>query len=101
MRRRVSGSAFGTCARVEPVDFRWATGTDRVRAYESSCGVRRLFCNRCGSTLAATVGGAVGYIALGTVDGDPEVKPESHVFVGSGAVRHDIGDILPGHEDWP
>ncbi len=39
--------------------------------------------------------------ALGTLDTDPGVKPECHVFVGSKAPWYDIEDKLPQYEGFP
>jgi len=38
---------------------------------------------------------------LGTLDDDPGVKPEFHVFVGSKAPWHDITDDLPQWDEKP
>jgi hypothetical protein len=37
-------------------------------------------------------------LALGTLDDDPGVRPERHVFVGSKAPWFEITDALPQHE---
>ena len=63
--------------------------------YESSPGIGWCFCRRCGSSLAASDCGAVTSVTLGTVDGDPGVRPEKHIFVGSKAPWYEITDGLP------
>lgn len=101
MCRRLSGAAFGTYARVNPTDFRWVSGAEYVAVYESSPGGGRCFCQKCGSTLGAKLRGKVSYITLGTVDGEPGVRPEAHVFVGSKATWYEITDGIPQFEEWP
>jgi hypothetical protein len=40
-------------------------------------------------------------IALGTLDDDPGVRPESHIFVGSKAPGFEITDELPQYPGYP
>ncbi len=40
-------------------------------------------------------------VPLLDVDGDPGVRPLSHIFVGSKADWHEIVDDLPQFEEWP
>ena len=98
MCRRQHGAAFSTYADVEPGDFRWISGEDRVKRYETPSGAGWAFCSECGSTLAGSDGGTITSIALGTVDGDPGVRPSAHIFVGSRAQWHEIHDDLPQFE---
>ena len=102
MCRRTLGAAFGTFARVCADEFRWLSGEDLVAFYESSPGVHRCFCRKCGSALGATgEGGRLSWLALGTVTGDPGLRPEAHIFVGSKAPWYTITDQLPQFDEWP
>ena len=101
MCRKAHGAAFGTYAGLEPDEFRWVSGEELVTVYTSSPGMGRCFCRACGSTLGAAQKGKVSWITLGTVDGDPGVKPRAHIFVGSKAPWHEITDDLPQFEEWP
>jgi hypothetical protein len=40
-------------------------------------------------------------VTLGTVDGDPQARPERHVFVASKAPWYDIADALPQFKIYP
>lgn len=102
MCRRALGAAFGAYARVSPGAFRWLSGEDQIATYESSPGVHRCFCRHCGSSLGA-VGedGNLSWVALGTVTGDPGVRPEAHIFAGSKAPWFEITDSLPQFDEWP
>jgi len=56
----------------------------------------------CGSslfTLRRDLGRA--HVRLGTVDGDPGVRPSLHAFVGSKAPWFEITDSLPRHDASP
>ena len=98
MCRRQHGAAFATYAQFNPGDFRWLAGEDLVKVYQTPSGAGWAFCSVCGSTLAGTEDGEVTSITLGTVEGDPGLRPSAHIFVGSGAVWHEIGDDLPQHD---
>ena len=99
--RKSHGAAFATWAGIDPDQFRWTSGAELVEGYESSPGRARCFCRRCGSPLVATHVGRVTEVVLGTVDGDPGVRPGEHIFVGSKAPWYRIADALPQFEDWP
>jgi len=40
-------------------------------------------------------------IALGTLDDDPGIRPERHIYVGSKAPWFEITDDLPQHDELP
>ena len=101
MCRRQHGAAFATYADFEPGDFRWLAGEELVRVYATPSGDGWCFCSRCGSSLAGTSGDEITSITLGTVAGDPGIRPESHIFVGSRAPWHEISDDLPQFDEWP
>ena len=98
MCRRQHGAAFSTYAKFNPGDFKWISGEDFVKVFDLSSAGGWCFCNECGSTLAGTDKGDTTTVTLGTVEGDPGIKPESHIFVGSKAQWHDICDNLPQFE---
>jgi len=99
MCRRQHGAAFATYAEFNAGDFKWTSGKGFVKIFEPSSDVGWCFCGECGSTLAGTDKGKIRTITLGTVEGDPGIRPESHIFVGSKAEWHDICDNLPQFEE--
>ena len=98
MCRRQHGAAFSTYAGVRPGSFAWVSGEHHVRTYETDSGAGWSFCEVCGSTLAGTDNGEIFAIALGTVEGDPGVRPGWHIFTGSKAEWYEIHDDLPQYE---
>ena len=103
MCQKFHGSAFGTYVGVDDGGFQWLAGEERVRSYHSSENARRTFCGDCGSPLQMVFrSGAreIIDIALGSVDGDPNVQPSSHIFVADQAVWHKITDDLPQKQGW-
>jgi hypothetical protein len=102
MCRKHHGAAFATFVGAPLMGFKWLNGEDQVIAYASSEKGRRLFCRHCGSvtpTLATEMDLAL--LPAGNLQGDPGVRPQSHVFVGSKAPWYTITDDLPQHEEYP
>jgi hypothetical protein len=99
--RKAHGAAFATWGIINPGQFRWTSGEEFVQRYASSPGRERCFCKKCGSPLVSAHSGTVGEVVVGTVDGDPGVRPGEHIFVGSKALWYEIADALPQFEEWP
>jgi hypothetical protein len=101
--RKAHGAAFRTRATVQSKDFIWLSGEELVSHHEASPGEFRTFCSVCGANLVTkfTKKPEVYGFALGTLDSDPGVKPECHVFVSDKAPWHDITDGLPQYAEYP
>jgi hypothetical protein len=100
--RKAHGAAFATYVVCQPDGFRLVRGAERIVGYESSPGLRRPFCGRCGAVVAdgAVSQGLVG-VPAGPFDGDPGARPLAHIFVGSKAPWYAIADALPCFEAFP
>jgi hypothetical protein len=98
--RKASGSAFGANADVRKQYWTWVAGEDLVREFESSPGIFRAFCGRCGAPIYARRPDApdVLRVRLGILDGDPERRSLAHFWVGSKAPWYEITDDLPRFE---
>jgi hypothetical protein len=103
MCRKAHGAAFRSRAGVKSADFRWVQGEELVTWYESSPGNHRGFCSVCGAKLLSRFDfdPSVYGLPLGTLDGDPGVKPGLHVFVAYKAPWFEISDNLPQHPELP
>lgn len=103
MCRKSHGAAFRTRAAVRRVDFKWLSGENLLTRYASSPGEYRTFCSVCGSNFVTEFDTKPDWLGfpLGTLDDDPGVKPQCHVFVGSKAPWHDITDDLPQWQALP
>ena len=99
MCRRQHGAAFATYADVEPGQFKWTSGRELTKVFETPSGDGWCFCGECGSSLAGTVNGEVTSITLGTIEGDPGIRPSAHIFVGSKAAWDEIADDLPQYDE--
>lgn len=97
--RRASGAAFAANVPVGADDFRITAGADRLRAYASSPGKERLFCQDCGSPIISRSAGDPAHVRVraGTLDEPAPTRPAFHFHVASKAGWLAIEDDLPQH----
>lgn len=82
-----------------PIDaLRFTRGQENARRYKLPDAARfaQVFCSTCGSktpSLNPTTGFAV--VPMGSLDDDPALHPQSHIFVASKAPWFEITDNLP------
>jgi hypothetical protein len=68
-------------------DFRLIAGRDLIRAYEAPVrevapGYRTYFCARCGSPVPNPDPDTSSFeVPAGTLDDDPQLRPDRHIFV--------------------
>lgn len=95
--RKGNGTAFLVVASVAEADFRLLAGAALIGEFETSPGVRRSFCTRCGSPLygrRATLPGVLR-LRLGTLDTPYDGRPAQHVYTASKADWFEIHDDAP------
>jgi len=81
--------------------FRWLCGEEMLKNYTAANGTVRTFCNNCGSSLMFFSPGEdadLVEIALGCFDDDVPIKPDAHIYLGSGAKWAVPEDDLPRYE---
>jgi len=95
--RRHSGAAASAQGRVHRTDFSLVSGVELIRVFKPEGGAVKVFCVTCGSSLFGGTWpeGPEVSIRLGTVDGDPGIRPQYHTHAGSKAVWAEILDDLP------
>ena len=87
--RKMTGASFASSGSVLEHEFRWLRGGDGARRYESSPGLFRRFCGRCGSSVPnEPVEGRV-FLPLGNLDGAADVRPFGHSSRAEGALARD------------
>ncbi|MEW6271300.1 MAG: GFA family protein [Thermodesulfobacteriota bacterium] len=101
MCRKTTGSAFATAGGFPAADFRFTGGESGIRRYESSPGVMRCFCDRCGSSVPGQPFDGLVYVPLGNLEDDPGGRPLAHIFVASKAPWYEIRDELPRFDAYP
>ena len=97
MCRKLHASAFRTRGSVATKDWSTLTGANLMTFYQSSKGEYKGFCSVCGSQLYTKFEAnpdVLGF-ALGTLDTDPNVTSNRHIFVSYKAPWYDIADDLP------
>ncbi|MGH2864770.1 MAG: GFA family protein [Solirubrobacteraceae bacterium] len=85
--QRRTGTGSSANGRVPQEGFQLLQGEDRLRAYTPPTGVPKLFCTACGSALfsGAPLSDPQVAVRLGTLDGDPAIRPTYRQFVDSAA----------------
>lgn len=102
MCRKLHASAFRTRAKVRTRDWTTLKGQDQITFYESSPGEHKAFCAVCGSSLYTRFDQAPEVLGfpMGTLDTDPGVKANRHLYVGNKAPWFDITDDVPQHHEY-
>lgn len=101
--RQIHGAAFASFGEVAEADFTFVSGETGISTYASSDIGTRAFCSNCGSHIFAklTIEPRNIYLAMGTVDGDPDCPSDYHIFIGSKAPWHTHRDQSPRYETLP
>ncbi len=100
---RAAGAPAIACAGFDKSKFRLLNG--RIEIYESSPGVLRGFCRRCGTPLTyqknpKVLEGAQDdvYIAIRTLDDPNAYPPDEHVHYGERVSWFNVEDELPHYD---
>jgi hypothetical protein len=79
-------------------------GEDELVTYEVP-GARwfaHRFCRTCGSSMPRKdAERGIDIVPMGSLDDDPGIRPQAHIFVGSMAAWDVIADDLPRHQEAP
>jgi hypothetical protein len=94
--RKFSGSAFSSVLVTESQGFKVISGQDNLIHYQSSPGKVRCFCKTCGCPVFSHVEQRPGmiFVRAGSLDDDPQIKPQAHIWVSHKAPWHDICDTI-------
>ena len=101
MCRKAHAAAFRSRVAIRKADFVWTSGEEEMRWYESSSTTRRGFCSRCGTRLVSEFSDDVATygVPIALFDGEPDIRPQFHIYVGSKAPWFQITDDLPQYEE--
>jgi len=98
--RKAHAAPFASTAGVLREHFHWLQGEDKLSSFESSPGKQRHFCSVCGSHLVAEREGQSHVILrVATLDDDPAVRPEAHIWTEHHVDWLEYED-LPAFEQW-
>lgn len=102
--RRGRSAAHATNLFVKLEALRWLQGEDAVRVFDLP-GAERFginFCPTCGSGVPRWSPGIGLYnVPAGSLDGDPGLRPNYHIYVASKAPWFEITDDLPRYAEGP
>ena len=92
--QRRTGTGSSANGRVPRESFRISGGAEHLRSFTPASGVPKHFCVLCGSAMFSGDPSADAQVAvrLGTVDGDPGIRPQFRQFVGSAVCWEQIPD---------
>ena len=94
MCRRSTGAPVVTWAAFPRADFRFTSGAPA--AFQSSPGVKRWFCPRCGAQLAFDQDGDPKMdVSVATLDAAAAVAPDRHIWVADALPWLRLDDQLP------
>ncbi|RVU84834.1 GFA family protein [Leucothrix sargassi] len=89
--RKAHGAAFSSVAAVRISDFKFTSGAELMKSFNSSPDKARCFCSNCGSHIYAHREGQSHYILrLETLDDDPISRPTNHIWLSDKAPWYDM-----------
>jgi len=101
--RKATGSAHATNLYVAPAQFTWLSGERLTRRFDlpSAGSFATTICVSCGGPLPHfTRSGREVVIPAGTLDADPEIKPQMSIFWDSRAPWVCSAGDLPSHAEY-
>jgi hypothetical protein len=101
--RKSHGAAYATYAHVKASTLCFTAGKDSLVSYRSSSEGKRFFCPTCGTPILFLYDKVpeTAWIAAGTFDDDPGIRPTEHIYVSSKAAWHEISDEIEQHAEFP
>jgi len=102
--RRARSAAHATNLVTKSDGVRFGRGTDLLESYKvpEARFFTQVFCRVCGSPMPRIdPERGLAFVPMGSLDDDPGLGPEEHIFVGSKAPWHEITDPLPRYEELP
>ena len=100
--QKARAAAFATNGFVSVSGVRFTRGEDLLSSYKvpDAQFFTQVFGTCCGSPMPRRdEGRGVAVIPFGSLDDDPQIRPVSHIFVGSKACWYEIEDDLPTCEE--
>lgn len=102
--RKITGSAHASNIIIDPDEFNWLSGEDNIGRFElaEAKHFASSFCKTCGSSLPwLTQSGKAVIIPAGTLDQDPEVKPQHNIYYADKAAWYVNADDLIKYDALP
>ena len=97
------GSSHASNLYAAPERFRWTSGEDAIRRYDlpTARSFATTFCSACGAPLPHhTRSGREIAVPAGSLDDEPRLKPEAHIFFESRPGWSCANDGLPRYGEY-
>lgn len=100
--RKFSGGDYASVGGLDGNQVTIVKGEEAIGRYRKSAETTLAFCRHCGSSLFSqkSSSGKIN-LRLGVLDDVPSQRPAFHIFVGSKAPWHQIGDDCPQFDTRP
>lgn len=100
--RKFSGGDYASVGGLDGSKVTIVKGKEAIGRYRKSAETTLAFCRHCGSSLFSqkSSSGKIN-LRLGVLDDVPSQRPAFHIFVGSKAPWHQIGDDCPQFDTRP
>jgi len=102
--RKASGAAHASNVILKLQEITWTAGENLTRRYKVPEAERfeTVFCNECGSPMPrVSPDGKFAVVPAGSLDHEPDVKPQARIFADSRAGWSCDGSELPTHATYP
>ena len=102
--RKARAAAFASNLFTTADDLRFTRGGNGLVSYKvpEARFFMQVFCPDCGSPMPRIDRErGLAIVPMGSLDDDPGVRPQRHIFVGSKAPWYEIADDLPQHVEYP
>lgn len=102
--RRARSAAHGTNLITASDAVRFTRGEDLLASYKvpEALRFRQIFCRTCGSIVPRIDSDrGLAIVPMSSLDDDPGIRPQMHIFIGSKAPWYTITDDLPQHAEYP
>ena len=102
--RKARGAAHASNLFMPLAGFRFTRGEERLASYKVPEALRftQVFCRTCGSPMPRVdPDRGIAVVPMGSLDGDPGVRPSRHIFAASKAPWFELADDLPQDAEYP
>ena len=101
--QKASGTGHVTNLFAEPDAIKWLAGEGLLARFDlpEAKSFAKCFCTVCGSPMPhRTRSGRAVIVPVGTLDDDPEIRPESSIFWDARAAWYVEPDEMPKHSEY-
>jgi len=102
--RKATGSGHSSNLFFKSNTIAWSGDTNLIRSYKIPDADRftRTFCSNCGGPLPREIEDMqMVFIPAGTLDNEPDIRPQARIFTASRASWSCSGDDIPSYPDYP